>query len=89
MDLLAETAKLRFKVQDEELKLSKEKWEYEKTIRKDDLDLMTKKFEHEKLMDERRLKIEEDKLKNEFELAKYRVEQEFKHKLELAKLGFK
>jgi hypothetical protein len=86
LDILAKTAQLRFQIQNGELDLSKEKWQYEKQRRENMDDLEQRKFEHEKFMAEQRMDLERKKVENDFELAKFRIEQEFKLKLEQSKL---
>jgi hypothetical protein len=84
---LALTAKLRFEVQREEIDLAKEKWEDEKRRRDSSYELELQKFDHEKYATDRKMALEEKKLENEMELAKFKIEQESKLQLEIAKIN--
>jgi len=86
LEALASTAKLRFEAHQDELSFKRQKLDLEKTKHEADTLLQREKFEYEKSVNERKLTLEEKKLQNDFELAKFRIEQETKLKLELAKL---
>lgn len=83
---LARTAELRFEIQKEELELAKVKWEDEKLHRSLMYEIEVQKLEHEKALAEKRIRLEEKKLQNDFEIAKFKIEQEFKLQIELSKL---
>ncbi|CAL8109573.1 unnamed protein product [Orchesella dallaii] len=86
MEALASTAKLKFEFQKEELLLKKDKWVQEKESKESEIQLLRDKFEFEKVVAERKLALEERRIQNEFELEKYRVDQNLKLQVELAKM---
>lgn len=63
LEILGQTALLRFEVQQGELELSKEKWEDEKRRRDSQYELDLKKFDHEQKMDMERIELEKTRLK--------------------------
>lgn len=86
LQLVARSVEMRTAVQQSELELNKEKWEEEKRVRGLQYELEREKFLHQKWLDEKRMELEEQKIKNEVEVEKFKIQEEYKLKLELAKL---
>jgi hypothetical protein len=82
---LAETVKLRYEMQKEEVSLQREKWIDEKARKDHQEFFQQQQYEDQHKFEERKLQLEERRIENEMELAKYKIDQEFKLKLELAK----
>lgn len=89
MTALAEAAKFRFEIQKEELALSREKWEDDKKRKDQDHSMKLEQMEASQTAENKRLELEKVKMQNEMEIAKYRIDQECKVKLELGKLQYK
>jgi len=83
---LSDLVQIKFDMHDAELTFNKEKWEHEKR-RLDETYLMEQqKFDFEKEMQLKRLALEEKVQQDKVDIEKYRIEQEMKLKLEIAKL---
>jgi len=85
---LSQLCKTKLDMHAEELQFSKAKWESEKMIAETNAVLERERFLFSKEIEEQRLQLEQQRVKDNFELEKYRIDQEMNLKLEIAKLQF-
>ncbi|CAL8134472.1 unnamed protein product [Orchesella dallaii] len=86
MEKLASTAMFRFEVQQKELEVKMVELEQVKALQESKGLFEREKFEFDKLMAQKKHELDEKRLQTDLELAKYKIDQDFKFQLELAKL---
>jgi len=85
---LSNLCRTRLDIHAEELEFSKTKWENEKLTAEKNSDLEREKFLFSKQIELKRLKLENKRAQDHMELEKFRISEEMKLKLEIAKLQF-
>ncbi|CAL8077085.1 unnamed protein product [Orchesella dallaii] len=86
MEKLASTAMFRFEVQQKELEVKMVELEQVKALLESKGLFEREKFEFDKLMAQKKHELDEKRLQTDLELAKYKIDQDLKFQLELAKL---